>query len=1204
MAKRSTSGGTASSVGRENNGERILEEYLADLKEIRATGGGVQETSYYPPLSKLFNAVGKGLTPKVRCVMNLKNLGDGMPDGGLFTADQFQRQSDGALKTGQLPARGAIEAKSTKPNVAAIAATQQVKDYLHTYGIVIVSNLREFLIVERGADGLPVEREVFALAENEQDFWQNKAAHPRGTAQQKGAPFIEFIVRACLHAAPLSNPKDVAWFLASYARDALFRVEQQRHLPALQTLRAALEEALGMKFTADKGEHFFRSTLVQTLFYGVFSAWVRWHKDNPAPTATFDWRTAGWSLHVPFIQTLYEEVAKPSRLGPLGLVEVLDWAAAVLNRVNRGEFFNRFEDERAVQYFYEPFLEAYDPELRKELGVWYTPPEIVKYQVARVDRVLREELDLADGLADPNVIVLDPCCGTGAYLVEVLHSIADTLRDKGGDALVASDLKQAAMDRVFGFEIMPAPFVVSHLQLGLMLQAQGAPLSQKKGERAGVYLTNALTGWEPPKGVKATKVFEQFHELQEEKDAAEHVKRDKKILVVLGNPPYNAFAGVSPEEEQGLVEPYKGAYQVERRSKKGEPLFDKDGQPKVGTRYKLNDPISMGGWGIKKFNLDDLYVRFFRLAERRIAEMSGKGVVSFISNFSYLGDPSFVVMRQRFLAEFDKLWLDCMNGDSRETGKLTPDGKPDPSVFSTDYNREGIRLGTAICVIVRKPTRQKKPTIRFRHFWGASKRADLLDSLNAKNFDAAYKLAHPHAENRYSFRPEDVAAHYTEWPRMVDLCEVMPSNGLMEKRGGALIDMDFDALEARMRDYFDASLSWDEYKARQSALTQNAARCNAEATREKALAAESFDIVRLRRYALRPFETRWCYYTAVRPVWNEPRPMLWRQCFEGNAFVLSRMNPAKTPEGAPMYFCRILSDDHLLAPDAACFAFHLPSNPAVDESGLFGSGKPRANLSKPARAYMAALGTQDPDADAKTAGLIWLHALAIGYSPAYLTENADGIRRDWPRLPLPADRKALEASAMLGDQVAALLDTEADVPGVTAGKIGALLKTIGLITKIGGGQLDTGGSDLAVTAGWGHKGKEGVTMPAKGKLGERPYDENEAKAIDAEAMARRLSAKEVRQLLGDKTCDVYLNGTAYWRNIPINVWDYYIGGYQVIKKWLSYREQGVLGRTLKSEEAREVMNTARRIAAIILLQPKLDANYRSVEAAAYAWTSP
>ncbi len=494
----------------------------------------------------------------------------------------------------------------------------------------------------------------------------------------------------------------MAWFLASYARDALFRVEQQKQLPALQAVRSALEDALGMKFSDEKGEHFFRSTLVQSLFYGVFSAWVRWHKDKPGPKAKFEWRSAEWSLHVPFVRTLYEEVAKPSRLGPLGLVETLDWAAEVLNRVDRGEFFKSFEDEHAVQYFYEPFLEAYDPELRKALGVWYTPPEIVKYQVARVDAVLREELDLPQGLADPNVIVLDPCCGTGAYLVEVLRQIERTVREKHDNGLAACDVKTAAMDRVFGFEIMPAPFVIAHLQIGLLLQQIGAPLSTPKAERAAVYLTNALTGWEPPTGAK--QKVAQWAELEEERDAAAHVKRDKRILVVLGNPPYNAFAGVSPEEEEGLVEVYKGVYYQE--GKKNGKKNGENGVKRI-KRYKLNDPPSMGGWGIKKFNLDDLYVRFFRLAERRIAEMSGMGVVSFISNFSYLGDPSFVVMRQRFLSEFDKLWFDCMNGDSRETGKLTPDGNPDPSVFSTDYNREGIRVGTTVCVIVRKAAREE-----------------------------------------------------------------------------------------------------------------------------------------------------------------------------------------------------------------------------------------------------------------------------------------------------------------------------------------------------------------------------------------------------------------------------------------------------------------------------------------------------------------
>jgi hypothetical protein len=615
----------------------------------------------------------------------------------------------------------------------------------------------------------------------------------------------------------------------------------------------------------------------------------------------------------------------------------------------------------------------------------------------------------------------------------------------------------------------------------------------------------------------------------------------------------------------------------------------------------LNTPVAQGGWGIKKFNLDDLYVRFFRLAERRIAEMTGKGIVSFISNFSYLSDPSFVVMRQRFLSEFDKLWFDCMNGDSRETGKRTPDGKPDPSVFSTQYNREGIRVGTAICVMVRKVKRDPKPTVLFRQFWGVNKRQDLLASLGKV---APPAKAAPSQENRSSFRPESVSAAYNAWPKLPDLCEAAPSNGLMEKRGGALIDIDRAALEARMKDYFNADLSWDDYKARQKALVKAQAGFEPAATRKKALAAEGFDPKRLLRYALRPFETRWCYYTQVNPVWNRARPTLWEQCFEGNAFLLSRMKPGKVPEGPAIYFCRALSDDHLLSPDAACFALRVPpTGSKAGKQGTMFSAEPKANLSAAARAYLAGLGIKDPDAGADVAGLIWMHTLAIGYSPAYLGENADGIRRDWPRVPLPDSRKALETSADLGKQVAALLDTESPVSGVTAGKVEPIFRTIGVLAKVGGGALDPDAGDLAVTAGWGHAGKGGVTMPAKGRIVRRPYDKAEREAIADAARPRGLSAEQALKLLGGDTRDVYLSDKAYWRNVPATVWEYYIGGYQVIKKWLSYRELELLGRALKADEAREVTGMARRLAAIVLMHPALDDNYRRAAASAYAWHS-
>ena len=259
-----------------------------------------------------------------------------------------------------------------------------------------------------------------------------------------------------------------------------------------------------------------------------------------------------------------------------------------------------------------------------------------------------------------------------------------------------------------------------------------------------------------------------------------------------------------------------------------------------------------------------------------------------------------------------------------------------------------------------------------------------------------------------------------------------------------------------------------------------------------------------------------------------------------------------------------------------------------------------ANLSAPARQYLATLRLKRPD-DRLTARLLWMHALAVGYSPAYLTENADGIRRDWPRIPLPANRKALEASAALGEQIAALLDTEAEVPGVTGGKLSPTMKTIGPVSKSGGGSLDPSACDFAVTAGWGHAGKGGVTMPAKGRMVRRDYERIELEAIGQAARERGIPLQHALALLGQDTFDIYLNDKAFWKNVPANVWEFTIGGYQVVKKWLSYREEELLGRALRTDEAREVTNMARRLAALVLLQPALDENYRAVEAATYSW---
>jgi hypothetical protein len=1145
----------------------LLLEYLTDLWKTRSTGSATDETAYYPALRDVFNAIGQTLKPKVFCQSQLKRSEAGHPDFGLFSQTQLRGTLDD--EGPRLPPdRGVIEAKGTAEPIERIARSEQVTRYWEKYGLVLATNLRDFLLVGRDQFGRRTRLEFFSLASDETQFWEMaRAGHaPKELAER----FEQFLKRMLLHRATLTQPKDVAWFLASYARDALARIDAAGgpDTGSLETLRETMEEALGIKFEGEKGEHFFRSTLVQTLFYGLFSAWVLWCRKNEDPQVRkgFDSQGAAWHLRLPVLRAIFEEVNRPGALNPLRLGEVMEWAANTLCRVDDRAFFAQFKEEQAVQYFYEPFLEAFDPTLRKALGVWYTPHEVVEYMVERVDRVLRTELDIPDGLADSRVLILDPCCGTGSYLLEVLKRIERTLREKGDDALVARDVKAAAMERVFGFELMPAPFVVAHLQIGLLMDRLEVPFrteivhTRDKLERAAIYLTNALTGW----GEREETHYLPIPELHEEMDRARLVKRERPILVVLGNPPYNAFAGVSPKDEGALVRLYK------------EGLVKK--------------------WGIKKFNLDDLYVRFFRIAERRITEQTGQGVVCYISNFSYLSDPSFVVMRERFLKEFDALWFDSLNGDSRETGKLTPDGKPDPSIFSTEQNREGIRVGTAIGLMVRTQPRRQQSETCYRELWGERKREELLESLSVEDQTAIYQQVNPSERNRHAFRPIGSSVEYESWPSLVEIASDRPFNGPIERRGNSLIVIPSDRadLVQRVTDYLDAHVSDGQLQSRHPALMRSSGEFDAVKTRRKLLGKVAVKPECVVKYQFKPFDWRVAYIDPkIAPLFSRPNPEL-VECasISKNSYFITREVPSKTPEGFPTTYSRSLSDYDVISGHARHFPVFVQEH---REGDLIREQSHRVNLSQAGRSYLNELSVDQAD-------VLWLHALAVTYSVEYCTSNEQGLRVSWPRIPLPASKERLLASAELGKQVAALLDPDTPVRGVTTGVIRPELKVIGTLRRSSGGGLDD--DDLKVTAGWGHAGQNGVTMPGRGRRDERPYSQDELNALEAGAAALGMDVAQVRACLGEGTSDVWLNDKAYWANVPERVWEFTIGGYQVMKKWLSYREYDLLGRPLKPEEAREVTAMARHLAALCLLQPKLDEDYRAVVANLYPWPRP
>jgi hypothetical protein len=368
-----------------------------------------------------------------------------------------------------------------------------------------------------------------------------------------------------------------------------------------------------------------------------------------------------------------------------------------------------------------------------------------------------------------------------------------------------------------------------------------------------------------------------------------------------------------------------------------------------------------------------------------------------------------------------------------------------------------------------------------------------------------------------------------------------------EDRANSLISLDRNDLSVLMRQYYDKNVSWDQFVLSGTGLSRKSAAFEPKIIREKAQKEDEFVTSNIRRYLYRPHDNRWCYYSPVPNVWKRSRPELFRQCWKGNAFLLTRPAGVASPEGKPIFFTRNLMARDCLKGHAIAFPIRLMPLYAtnanrnnkqnnfftVDESN---ESAPTANLSPTARAYLAALGLPDPDTDAETASLIWMHALAVGYAPAYLMENADGIRQDWPRVPLPDTAEILTNSARLGRQVAALLDTETPVPGVTAGAIRPELKLLAVIAREGGGPLNPDAGDLALTARWGYGGKDGVTMPGKGKAVQRDYAPEELAAIREGAKALGLTVDAALEHLGESTYYIYLNGVAYWRNIPEKVW--------------------------------------------------------------------
>ena len=469
-------------------------------------------------------------------------------------------------------------------------------------------------------------------------------------------------------------------------------------------------------------------------------------------------------------------------------------------------------------------------------------------------------------------------------------------------------------------------------------------------------------------------------------------------------------------------------------------------------------------------------------------------------------------------------------------------------------------------------------SIQFRHLWGKNKRGELLETLG-KPRGKIYETLKPAVQVGLPFLPSRTEAGYFKWPLLTELLPVSFPGVQDGPRRGARRDGSRHARSAH-----------GEILRRKNQRRGNQAHRSCADGKDEPFRCESGSQFSARagnrrgrfvRFNYRPFDVRWLYWEPETKLLDEKRTDYLASKFLTG--ILHRRGSAK-PErfftaGNPRQRgCRhIIERGANFFPLQLCEATDTQSASVKETPDMFafeggggGDDETKPNLTTAASTYLAKVEAK-PDA-------LFFHIVAALHAPDYREENAGALRQDWPRVPLPKSRKALLASADLGRQIAALLDTETPVPGVTQGKPRAELKPIAELSY-------TGTADFQVTAGWGHAGQGGVTMPGKGN--------NHRYAP--------LTAAESMPAFGATTLDIYLNETACWRNVPERVWNYTLGGYQVLKKWLSYREHDLLGRALTADEAREFTHNARRIAALILLQPELDANYQGVKADTFTW---
>jgi predicted helicase len=1017
--------------------KEILEKYLKTLKSKFQTGK-TTEVSFYSVLEELFKELLQFSRIKGNVICNPQKTEIGFPD--------FIVNGEHGSKIGY------IEAKDLFADLNEISKTEQLKRYIESLPNLILTNYLEFCLYRD-------HKKIKTVKIIEESEFENKARFTIGDLTEIQAffdSFFSFSIKNIYKAKELATELAKRTRLLKINTKEILDVESEEEKGLLYGTFKAFKEHLISDLKIDE----FSDMYAQTITYGLFLAKLN-------SEGEFD-RTLAHRYIPESISLLYDMFRN---LAEEDLPKALMWNVEditnVLNNADisniRKEIYYHTQTQDPIIHFYETFLAQYDAKLRKQRGVYYTPEPVVSFIVRSINTLLKEKFDKPLGLADSDVKILDPACGTATFLASVIETVHQEIILAGRKGLLRDIIKNHVLEDVYGFELMMAPYAVAHLKLSLLLRELGYEMAEE--ERFKIYLTNTL------ESKKAHIIYLPFYEsLTKESAEAQKVKEETPILVVLANPPYSVSSFNKSEFIETLMEDYKKDVKGERNI-----------QP-----------------------LSDDYIKFIRFAQWKI-EQGGRGIFAYISNNSYLSGLIHRGMRKSLLDCFDEIYILNLHGNSR-IGETCPDGSKDENVFDI---QQGVAIGIFVKTSPQPSPNEGEGATRPSPSQGEGKDeikrnlfyADLWGLRENKNNDLLqndirtikWEKLIPKSP-QYFFVPKDFALQY-KYERFQKITDIFKewSFGVTTSRDNFVVGFTKEEVVRRIRIFTGDSPN--EVIKKELSL-EDTGTWKLSEVREKVKGQRIEE--KISPYAHRPFDNRWiCYESSL--IERDRRDIM-RHVLTRKNLGLNLTRRLRDPIWRHVYVTLFVTDKSLVSSRDNSYFFPLYLYSDKSDSKLL-EGKPperTPNLNPDfVRDLTLALSLKEVGRDAPTISpeQIFFYCYGIMHSETYRKDYEEFLKIDFPRIPFTKDYNLFLEISKIGEEIGRLHLLESPLLGNPV-----------------------------------------ADYPIEGEhLVKKPVYEK-------------------------KTGRLYINDEQYFGNVPQEVWEFVIGGYQVLDKYLKYRKNRKLSR--------------------------------------------